>query len=83
VKKIFKDIYNSFKNKADHKLSARKLTSFTFVTMAFYLHYAHVNDSNAVEVLIVDVSVVLILLGIVTVQNIIDFKNGNSEKTEN
>jgi hypothetical protein len=76
MKKFLSEIYKSFKNLDEGRLSARKLTAFAFVVMTTYIHYAHVDKSNAIEALMVDVCAILILLGIITAGNIIEFKNG-------
>jgi hypothetical protein len=72
---ILENIINSFSN-SKQGFSARKLTAFSFVIMAIYLHIKHVNNDNAVQALIVDACVILICLGIITAQNIIQFKHG-------
>jgi hypothetical protein len=43
-----------------------------------YIHKYYVTDKNATEVLIIDLCGVLIALGIVTAQNIIELKNGKN-----
>jgi hypothetical protein len=80
MRKIFKEIYGSFKNTNDNKLSARKLTSFAFVVLCGYIHYAHVDKSNAISALTIDGIVLLLLLGIITAQNVIQFKHGENNQ---
>jgi len=60
-------------------LSARKLTAFAFVLCAYYVHYEHVDNSNAVDALIVDACVVVMCLGIVTAEQVIKLKNGSKD----
>jgi hypothetical protein len=73
--KIIQNIINSFSNSKEG-FSARKMTAFAFVLLAAWLHYKWVDHDNAVQALIVDCSVILICLGIITAQNIIQFKHG-------
>jgi hypothetical protein len=42
-----------------------------------------VDNSNAIEALIIDLSGVLLCLGIVTAQNIIELKNNNNQQNAN
>jgi len=79
--RIIKEIYKSFKNLEEDRLSARKLTAFAFVVMASYIHYAHVDKSNAIAALTVDGIVLLLLLGIITAENVIHFKNGKDSNS--
>jgi hypothetical protein len=77
MKKIIYNLIGSFDN-VKGGFSARKLTAFAFVVMSAFIHLRYVNEVNAIEALIVDVCCVLVALGIITAQNIIDLKNGNS-----
>ena len=77
MKKIIYNLIGSFDN-VKGGFSARKLTAFAFVVMSAFIHLRYVNEANAIEALIVDVCCVLVALGIITAQNIIDLKNGNS-----
>jgi len=77
---ILERFINSFDTK-NEGFSARKLTAFTFVLLAGYIHYEYVNVDNAIEALIIDSATALLCLGIITAQNIINFKNGREDKT--
>ena len=56
--------------------AARKLTAFALMICVAYIHFKFVDITIAVEVLIVDLSGVLLCLGLVTASNIIELKNG-------
>jgi len=58
--------------------SARKLTAFWFAILASYVHYAHLDNDNAVDFLIVDVCAMFLCLSIITAQDIINLKTGNT-----
>lgn len=62
--------------------SARKLTSFGFFALAVFIHGKYLNQNNAFDFLCVDVAMILLLLGIVTIQNLIEFKNGKTDTTK-
>lgn len=79
MKKIIDGLLGSFDNVKGNGFSGRKLTAFAFVVMSAYIHLKYVNETNAIEALIVDVCCILVSLGIVTAQNIIDLKNGSNE----
>ncbi len=77
MKNFITNILNSFKNDKDG-FSARKLTAFALMGCIMYIHKYYVTAENATEVLIIDLCGVLIALGIVTAQNIIELKNGKN-----
>lgn len=58
--------------------SARKVTAFWFVVLASYVHYQHLDKDNALEFLIVDVCAAFLCLSIITAQDIINLKSGNT-----
>ena len=74
-------IIHSFDNSKDG-FSARKLTAFTLTACVVYMHARWVEHDNVAEVLIIDLSTVLLLLGIVTAEQIIRLKNGNKSENE-
>lgn len=74
--KLISDIYHSFFNN-DKGFSARKLTSFAAFWTAFELAQTLEGD-NRLYAVYGFLSTGLLCLGIVTVQNIIDFKNGKT-----
>lgn len=70
-------ILGSFDN-SKNGFSARKLTAFSLMLCVGYLHVLFVDKDNVVEVMIIDLLTVLLLLGIITIQNVIELKNGYS-----
>ena len=77
MKKIFENLLNSLNNK-DSGWSARKLTALALMILIAYVHYKYVDLSNAIEAILIDLGGVLLLLGIITFEQILKFKNGNS-----
>ena len=77
MKNIINDIWASFNN---HELgmSARKATAFSLMICIFYLHLKFVDSVNVIEVMILDLCGVALMLGIVTIEQIIKFKNGEN-----
>jgi len=75
--KILDSIVNSFNNH-EKGFSARKLSAFTLMMCMVWVHYKWVNHDNVAEVLIIDLCGVLILLGIVTAEQIIKFKHNEA-----
>lgn len=78
MKKLILKLINSYDNKTDG-FSARKLTAYAFVLFSCYIHYKFINFDNSIEALMIDSAVVLVALGIITAQNLIELKNGNKE----
>lgn len=56
--------------------SARKLTALVIVCCIVYIHAKFVEAGNSVTVLVYDMLFVLLLLGIVTIDQLYRFKNG-------
>jgi len=81
MKKVLADLYNSFFNNKQG-LSARKLSAFSLMLCVFYLHYKYVDISNAFDFLVADLCGIMLLLGIVTAQNIIELKNVSSSNVQ-
>lgn len=81
MKKIFDKIVASLDNSKDG-FSARKLTALTLTICIVYIHWKYVDLTIAVETLIVDLCGVLIALGIVTAEQIIKLKNGESNTNQ-
>jgi hypothetical protein len=73
-----KDLLNSFKNNTTG-YSGRKLSAFVGVATAIYLTICKIPLENQLESLMVWLAFSLLCLGIVTVQNIIEFKNGKHQ----
>lgn len=74
IKQVATNILNSFNNH-EKGFSARKLSAFTLMACIVWVHYKWINHDNVAEVLIIDLCGVLILLGIITAEQIIKFKN--------
>ena len=73
-----KDLLNSLKNDAAG-YSGRKLSAFIGVVTAIYLTIFKMPAEHQLDSLVVWLSFSLLCLGIVTVQNIIEFKNGSNK----
>jgi hypothetical protein len=77
---MIKDLYNSFFNNRQG-FSARKLTAFASFITAVYLSLKLENE-NRLYAVYGFLLIGLLCLGIVTFQNIIDLKNGNSTEQQ-
>jgi hypothetical protein len=75
---MIKDLLNSFKNNTAG-YSGRKLSALVGVLTAIYLTIFKIPLENQLESLMVWLSFSLLCLGIVTVQNVIEFKNGKKD----
>ena len=71
-----KDLLASFNNH-EKGFSARKLSAFALMCCIVWVHYKWVNHDNVAEVLIIDLCGVLLLLGLITFEQIIKFKNND------
>ena len=76
-------LIGSFDNVKNQGFSARKLTAFALMLCIAFIHFRFVDNSNAIEALMIDLSGVLLCLGIVTAQNIIELKNNNNQQNAN
>ncbi len=72
---IVENLLKSF-NTEKGGFAARKLTAFALMICIAYIHFKFVDITIAVEVLIVDLSGVLLCLGLVTASNILELRNG-------
>lgn len=72
------NILKSFKNNTEG-YSSRKLSAFVGVVTGVYLTIFKIPLENQLDALMVWLGFSLLCLGIVTVQNIIDFKNGKKD----
>ena len=75
MKELFNNLIGSLNN-TDSGFSARKLTAFALMVLIAYVHYKYVDLSNAIEAILIDLGGVLLLLGIVTFEQIIRFREG-------
>ena len=78
MKNIITNLFSSFNN-LDGGFSARKLTAFALMILIAYVHYKYVDLSNAIEAILIDLAGVLLLLGIITFEQILLFKHGKKE----
>jgi hypothetical protein len=78
-KKIGSGIYYSFDSKCDTGFDPRKLTAWSIILLAAYSHIHYVDQTVIVETLIVDYCFIALLLGIVTMEQIIKFRANKPE----
>jgi hypothetical protein len=76
IKNFIKDLTNSL-NTQQPGFSARKLTAFVITICVIYLHIKFADITSVTTFLLYDIWFVLILLGIITAQDLIKLKNGN------
>jgi hypothetical protein len=74
---MIKNLIDSLKNKGE--FSGRKLSAFVGVLTAIYLTIFKIPLEHQLDALMVWLSFSLLCLGIVTVQNVIEFKNGKKD----
>jgi len=74
---MIKNLIDSLKNKGE--FSGRKLSAFVGVLTAIYLTIFKIPLEHQLDALMVWLSFSLLCLGIVTVQNVIEFKNGKHQ----
>jgi len=74
---MIKNLIDSLKNDSTG-FSGRKLSAFVGVLTAIYLTIFKIPLENQLDALMVWLSFSLLCLGIVTVQNVIEFKNGKT-----
>jgi hypothetical protein len=82
VFKIGSGIFYSFDNKCDSGFDPRKLTAWAIVALAGYSHIHYVDQTVIVETLIVDYCAIGVLLGIVTMEQVIKLKAGKTDTKE-
>ena len=80
MKKIFWDWISSFNNNTQG-MSARKLSAFFACAVGAVLSFKFGSQGTAVELTLIWVSFALLCMGIITVQQIIDFKSGRVSTT--
>jgi hypothetical protein len=85
MKRIFNYIFHSFTNSPEG-FSARKLAAFTAVVTAVVSTFYFGHNEVVNELILIWLTFGLLCLGIITVQQIIEFKNGSTppkEETKN
>jgi hypothetical protein len=80
LKNIIQGVIDSFNNKQNEGMSARKLTAFLFSLLIIYIHVKFIDITNVIDALLIDSGTLLLLLGIITMEQIIKFKNGDKEQ---
>jgi hypothetical protein len=80
TKKIGSAIFYSFDNKCDTGFDPRKLTAWFIVALAGYAHIHYVDVTVIVEILIVDYMAIGVLLGIVTMEQVIKYRATKTEE---
>lgn len=87
MKEFFKRILGSLDNFTKNAFSARKLTAFVIMLcviaghVIYYKHCFTKEDFALFDtILIIDYIAVAFFLGIVTIQQVIEFKNGKKDK---
>lgn len=78
IKTLISDLYASFFN-TPGGFSARKLSAFLSFAVACYVTYKFTTVHNVTTVLLIWLGVALLLLGIITMEQITNFKNGKHE----
>jgi hypothetical protein len=80
LRKIGSAIFYSFDNKCDTGFDPRKLTAWVVMAFAGVAHFKYVDKDNIVEVLMVDFTFIALLLGIVTMEQVIKFRASKTEE---
>ena len=62
-------------------LSARKLSAFAGVMVSLYITYQHTNSDNLWNILVTWMAFIFLCLSVVTIEQIIRFKNGGGGGT--
>jgi hypothetical protein len=82
ILKIGTAIFYSFDSKCDTGFDPRKLTAWTIIALAGYSHIHYVDQTVIESILIIDYCAVGVLLGIVTMEQVIKLKAGKTETKE-
>lgn len=77
MKKLWNGIIGSLDTRPSNGFAARKLSALLCFALAAYIHYKYCTTENSFNFLIADYTVGLLLLSIITVQDVIKLKNGN------
>jgi hypothetical protein len=81
MKAILKSIYESFTN-APGGFSARKLSAFYCLVIGTVATFKFGSNANSTELTVIWVLAAFLFLGIITFQQITDFRNGNTTITK-
>jgi len=77
--KILNEIIHSFDNNPNSGFSARKLSAFVGVVVAVYLSVKNCDSTVVVQLVMAWMCFILLCLGLITTQQIIELKNGKQE----
>jgi succinate-acetate transporter protein len=77
--KILDEILHSFDNNPNSGFSARKLSAFVGVTVAIYLSVFKADVTVVVELVMAWMCFILLCLGLITTQQIVELKNGKQD----
>lgn len=80
MKKLWTSLINSFDNKNDG-FSARKLSAFVAVIIGVYITRYLIPSTEQINALYAWLAFALLCLGIVTIEQILKFKNGDKQGT--
>lgn len=79
----FLDYFGSIFDNYSQGASMRKILAFlTGAIFAGYLHYKWVDKENAFNFLVADLACALLCLGIITMEQVIKLKNGQSDTSQ-
>lgn len=79
MKKVLEKLINSFDNE-NAGFSARKLSAFVGVILSVFLSIKYCDKEILETVITIWLGFGLLCLGIITMQQIISFKNGNNDE---
>jgi nitrogen fixation/metabolism regulation signal transduction histidine kinase len=89
ITEIYKGLIGSLDNKKNSGFSARKITVLVVVVCIIFIHaswlkhaFLRENYEYIIEILSIDSLFVLLLLGIVTIEQVSKLKNGNKNQTD-
>jgi len=85
IKSNIEKLVSSFDTVTTNAFSARKLSAFWFVVLTTYLEIQFISSSLLVEIVTINIILILLLLGIITFEQIIKFKGGDdkAKQTDN
>lgn len=82
MKKIFRDLFNSFNNESVG-YSARKLSAFFgVVVVSGWITFKHSGPANVVELVLIWLSFSMLCLGLITIGQLIELRTGITTKKE-
>ena len=90
IKEVYEGIIGSLDNKKNKGFSARKISVLVVMICVIFIHLSWLKHAflredydYIIEILTIDSLFVLLLLGIVTMEQITKLKNGSKPKEEN